>query len=376
MTGDDQAYAVCGGGTGGHIFPALAVAQALRREEPGARVHYFGKAEGMERQLVAKQQIPFEGLEVSGFSRAFTARNLRSLWQAGQGWRQARRRLPALKIRAVLGTGGYVSGPVVLAAASLGIPSIIHESNSVPGLTNRMLGVWATRVCVSHPLAANYFSARKVMVTGFPLREGLDTPTREDGCRAFGLDPQRRVLFVFPGSLAARRINLAVAELLPELQHRVPDLQLIWMSGEKDLPLARQACEKSQTPVSLHAFILDVPKAYAAADLVLARAGAGTVAELSATGKASLLVPYPHATANHQARNAEVLRKVGAAEVMPDAEVDGARLLGRLEKTLRRIEYMRECAAVLSADYPKQAAQALARLLLKYGRMPGGLNAG
>lgn len=368
MSETAQAYAVCGGGTGGHIFPALAVAQALRREEPGARVHYFGKAEGMEKQLVAKQQIPFEGLAVSGFSRSLSPRNLRSLWQAGQGWRRARLRLQALKIRAVLGTGGYVSGPVILAAASLGIPGIIHESNSVPGLTNRLLGAWATRVCVSHPLTADFFSSSKVMVTGFPLREGLEAPSREDGCRAFGLDPGRRVLFIFPGSLAARRINLAVTELLPDLQHRVPDLQLIWMCGEKDLPLARQACAQSQTPVALHPFIHEVPEAYAAADLVLARAGAGTVAELTATGKASLLVPYPHATANHQAKNAEVLRKVGAAEVMRDAEVDGPALLGRLEKTLKRIDYMRDCAAVLRADYPKQAAQALARLLLKYGR--------
>ncbi|MEW6516537.1 MAG: undecaprenyldiphospho-muramoylpentapeptide beta-N-acetylglucosaminyltransferase [candidate division FCPU426 bacterium] len=358
-------FGICGGGTGGHIFPALAVIQALRREDPDVSLCYFGRAGGREEELATRQQIPFCGLVLSGLERRLTLKNVKSLWQASQGWGQARRELRRLNVRVVLGTGGYVCGPVMMAAVSLGLPTIIHESNLIPGLANRWAGAWVTKVCVNYPQTAEYFPAERVTVTGFPLREGLNVPTRNEGCLAYGLDPNRPVLFVFPGSAGARRINQAMAELLPGLKQRKPELQLLWMTGEADLELAQGAMARSGMDGAAHPFITAVPEAYAAADLVLARAGAGTVAELSATGTPALLVPYPHATANHQLQNAEVMQKLGAAEVLLDQEVSPRRLLARLLKLTKRLSFMKECAAVLAADYPKHASQVLARLMIK-----------
>jgi len=359
------AIGICGGGTGGHIFPALAVIQALREQAVTLPVYYFGKEDGMERELIGRYKISFYGLSLSGFSRSFSFRNLVSLWKAGAGFQKARHYLKKLHVKAILGTGGYVCGPVILAAASLGIPSIIHESNYIPGLTNRLLANWVTTVGVSHAPTGKYFPARKVVVTGFPLRERLGEPTREAGCRVFGLDPGKRVLFIFPGSQAARKINRTVADMLPLLTRRIPDLQLIWMTGEADFALAQRASKQTDIRVSLHPFIHEVPEAYAAADVVLARAGAGTIAELSATGKPALLIPYPFATANHQVHNAAVLQKYGSAEVMEDKEVEIQTLLVRLAKIFKRLKQMNECGAILRADYPKQAAQELACRLIR-----------
>ncbi|MCD4812415.1 undecaprenyldiphospho-muramoylpentapeptide beta-N-acetylglucosaminyltransferase [bacterium] len=364
MTAAPGVYGICGGGTGGHIFPALAVVRELQKLAPDAKVYYFGKEKGMEEDLAQQRKLSFIGLKLSGLSRSLTWKNAVSLWQAGAGIGRARHTINQTGIQAILGTGGYVCGPVMLAAANLGIPSIIHESNFFPGLTNRWLGRWVTQVAVSHAPTGKHFSADKVVVTGFPLREGLDALDRESGCKVFGLDPARKILFVFPGSQAARRINRAIADLLPRLNQALPGLQMIWMTGEADYAMAKRVCEKSSVKVSLHAFVHEVPQAYAAADLVLARAGAGTIAELSTTGKPALLVPYPHAAANHQVHNAEVLQKYGSAEMMEDDGLNDETLLARLMKVFKRLRYMNDCGAVLRAGYPKYAARDLAGMLI------------
>ncbi|MBN1595311.1 undecaprenyldiphospho-muramoylpentapeptide beta-N-acetylglucosaminyltransferase [candidate division FCPU426 bacterium] len=364
MTAATMSLGICGGGTGGHIFPALSVVSEIRRLQPEALIYYFGKAGGMEQDLAGRHGLPFYGLELAGITRSWSWQNTVSLWKAGAGFTRARAYLRDLKIQAVLGTGGYVCGPVVLAAASLGLPTIIHESNFVPGVTNRLLGRWVTTVCVTHAQTARYFSGHKVTVTGFPLRERLNEPTREEGSRIFGLDAAKRVLFVFTGSQSAHKVNRAVADLLPMLPKRMPDLQILWMTGEADFPLGQQACQKTSARVELRAFIHEVPEAYATSDMVLARAGAGTVAELSATGIPALLIPYPFAAGNHQAFNAEVMHKYGSAEVMTDKEMDGKTLLHHLEKAFKRLKYMQACGEVLRADYPKHAARDLAVKLL------------
>jgi UDP-N-acetylglucosamine--N-acetylmuramyl-(pentapeptide) pyrophosphoryl-undecaprenol N-acetylglucosamine transferase len=271
----------------------------------------------------------------------------------------------------VLGTGGFVCGPVILAAASLGIPSIIHESNLVPGLTNRLLAGAVTFIAVGHAETCAHFPAPKTVVIGFPLRPDLNRATREQGCAAFGLDPARRVLFVFPGSLAARRINRAVAEALPQLTQRLPDLQVLWMTGSADLGMARNVAEKLSLPVVIREFIHEVPEAYAAADLVLARAGAGTLAELSALGKPALLVPYPYATGDHQTYNAGLLVRAGAAAEMTDAECSGGVLLGKLLELFERQAGLEQAAAAVRAAYPQDAAEVLARKMIELAQKKG-----
>ncbi len=367
-----RGVAVCGGGTGGHIFPALAVGEAVRRLAPDRPVFYFGKAESMERELVAGRDIPFLPLELTGFSRAhtrlagfFIRNNWRSIWKATAGFQQARRLLKELKIGVVMGTGGYVGGPVVLAAISLGLPTMVHESNCFPGLTNRFLGRLVKRVAVSHAETTKYFPAEKTVITGYPLRKRLNEPSREQGCMAFKLNPKQRVLLIFPGSQAARKINSAMAEMLPRLAKRVPDLQFLWMTGEADLTMARRAGESLGPRISIHSFIDQVPEAYAAADLVLARAGAGTVAELAAAGKPAILIPYPYATAHHQEHNAALLQKRGAAEVITDRDLTGPELMEKIIKVLKRLNIMISRATDVKRDYPVNADQEIAGWMIK-----------
>jgi len=280
------------------------------------------------------------------------------------GTQQALKLFHRLPVKAILGTGGFVCGPVILAAAMLRIPSIVHESNAVPGLTNKLLGAMVTRVAVAYPEAAAPFPAKKTVVTGFPLRPDLNRSSREEGCLTFGLDPAKRVLLVFPGSLAARRVNRAVAEVLPKLFRRMPDLQILWMTGKADYALARRLVEKFALPVTIREFIHEVPAAYAAADLVLARAGAGTLAELAATGKPAILVPYPYATHNHQERNAGFMLAAGSAELLADESLDGDALLEKVREVFAKLEGMTQRAAELRARYPQGAAEVLAKMLL------------
>jgi UDP-N-acetylglucosamine--N-acetylmuramyl-(pentapeptide) pyrophosphoryl-undecaprenol N-acetylglucosamine transferase len=254
---------------------------------------------------------------------------------------------------------------VVLAARSLGIPAVIHESNVVPGLTNRWLARVATRVAVGQRASLEQFPEGKTVLTGFPLRPGLNDPDRAAACAVFGLDPGRRVLFVFPGSLAARSINRAVAEMLPHWSRRLPDWQVLWMTGKADFEWARRMLQPLNLPVVVKEFVFEVPEAYAAADIVLARAGAGTLAELSAVGKPSLLVPYPYATGNHQMYNAQLLAKAGAAEIITDARLNGDVLLETFLKMTGNLEAMGRAAAAVREAYPKQAARDLSRMLLE-----------
>jgi len=361
----DGGIVVCGGGTGGHIFPALAVAAELQRQAPGERVLFFGKAHSMEEELAERAGLPFYGIPAAGLSRSLSLKNLAVIWKAMHGFQRAFSLLNKLRVQAVLGTGGFVCGPVVLAAAVQKIPTVIHESNIVPGLTNRLLSGPATRVAVGQAQSLAHFPAGKTLVTGFPLRLGLGRPMHAEGCAKFGLDPKRPVLFVFPGSLAARRINRAVAEALPQLSHQMPALQVLWMTGKTDFDFARRVVEKLGLPVETREFIYDVPEAYAAADLVLARAGAGTLAEWSALGKPSLLVPYPYATDDHQTYNAAALQRAGAAETIKDAELDGDKLLRVLRRMFANLERFAKKAAAIRDAYPRHAAEDLARLLIE-----------
>lgn len=362
---EGQGFAVCGGGTGGHIFPALAVAAELQRLAPGRPVIYMGKARGMEEKLVQRAGLRFFGLAAAGLDRRAVWKNAGVLGKAAWSCWQAARILKSAGVGAVLGTGGFVCGPVILAAALRRIPAVIHESNRIPGLTNKLLAKVAGRVAVSWPETKAYFPARKTLVTGFPLRPGLLGPARATGCKTFGLQPGRRVLFIFPGSLAARRINRVVAESLPAFCRRHPKWQVLWMTGSADFGLARRVVEQFTLPVQIREFIHEVPEAYAAADLVLARAGAGTLAELSATGKPSLLVPYPYAANNHQAHNAGQLVKAGAALAVRDADLTPQVLLERLGGMVKDLRAFAAKAAEVKKHYPQKAAARLAEMMIE-----------
>ncbi len=361
------AFGFCGGGTGGHIFPALAVVRALQKLQPEAAIAYFGKSTGMESRIVPQQGLAFYGLEVTGLSRSLSVGNLKTLWQAGMAYGTARKILKQLRINAVLGTGGFVCGPVITAAASLRIPSVIHESNAVPGLTNRLLGSLASKVAVSHTITARYFDENKIVHTGFPLREGLSATRTEALYSQFGLTPDKITVFIFPGSLAARKINKTIIDLVPQLKNSLPQVQFLWMTGKADFAWVNKACETQGLAASVHEFIDDVPAALAITDLVIARAGAGTVAEISATGKPAILVPYPYATGDHQTKNAMILQKAGMARMVKDGQLHGKLLFSELRRMLDHLDALTECAEVWKHHYPKDAAHQLAQLMVELG---------
>ncbi len=358
-----EVFAVTGGGTGGHIFPALAVAEELHAQCPEARICYVGKEGGMEQDLATRAGLPFYGIPASGLARRLTLNNLAAVGKAVVGFFRARGILKKNRVRAVLGTGGFVCGPVILAARTLGIPTVIHESNVVPGLTNRWLARVADRVAVGQSESLAEFPAGKAVVTGFPLRPGLNEPTRAQACAAFGLNPEQKVLFVFPGSLAARTINRAVTEMLPHWAKQMPGWQVLWMTGKADFELAQKVQKQLNLPVVVKEFVYEVPEAYVAADVIVARAGAGTLAELSVSGKPALLVPYPYATGNHQMFNARLLAKAGSAEIVTDDRLNGAVLQETLMAMIGRYADMQQAAQAVQAAYPKRAAEDLSRML-------------
>lgn len=302
------------GGTGGHVFPALALAEELRRRHEGLKVLFVGGRHGRERGYAEKAGLEFVGLPVRGFLgrglRAFGAawglmRALARSW-----WMMFR-----LRPDVVVGFGGYAGFAPVAMAALRGVPCALHEQNSRPGSANRLLGRWVDRVFLSFPDEAGFFTAKKTLITGNPVRAAI----REAGESAVPCQPDavcRRVLVV-GGSQGARAINDAVVEGLQGLSRR--GFELWHQTGEADFPRVRASYEAagwSADKGRVEPFIEDMAAAYAWADVVLCRAGATTVAELTVTGKPSVLVPYPHATHNHQLANARHLEQAGAAVIL------------------------------------------------------------
>ncbi|MGQ9659256.1 MAG: undecaprenyldiphospho-muramoylpentapeptide beta-N-acetylglucosaminyltransferase [Thermochromatium sp.] len=319
--------AVMAGGTGGHVFPALAVAEALRAQ--GAEVFWIGTQSGMESRLVPEYGFEMEWISIEGVRGKGGMTWLKAPFRLASALGQARTILRRRRPTVVLGLGGFVSGPGGLAARALGIPLIIHEQNSVPGLTNRYLAWFATRVCESFP--GSFPPARRAILTGNPVRRSiLDLPAPAE--RLAGRSGPARLL-VLGGSLGAQALN----ETLPQALARLPlDRRPLvrHQAGERTLELARTAYRQAGVKASVVAFVRDMAEAYAWADLVVCRSGALTVAELSAAGVGSILVPYPFAVDDHQVSNARYLSEVGAARLILQRDLTAAGLADLLSDLL------------------------------------------
>lgn len=318
---------VTGGGTGGHIFPALAFAREAQRRIPGTEVLYIGSARGLETGLVEKAGFPFVAIEISGFRRRLSWENVKTVWRFLKGVHAAKRTLRAFSPDVVLGTGGYVAGPVVFAASRLGIPTVIHEQNVVPGLTNRFLARVADLVAVSFPGTEQAFPrARNVVVTGNPRATEVASADGEEGRRALGVPADKRLVLVVGGSRGARPINDAMLGALDRLG-RCGDLHVVYVTGEGHYDTVRAAAGGRIPPnVTLVPFLYDMPAVLAGADLFVGRAGATTLAEITALGVPSVLIPSPYVTNNHQEKNARRLEAEGAAVVLREAELTPQRL--------------------------------------------------
>jgi UDP-N-acetylglucosamine--N-acetylmuramyl-(pentapeptide) pyrophosphoryl-undecaprenol N-acetylglucosamine transferase len=308
-----------GGGTGGHIFPALAIADALKRESASTKILFVGASDRMEMTRVPDAGYPIKGLWISGIKRNLSFQNLLFPFKLVASLCRSYLILKKFKPQVVIGTGGFASGPLLYMATRLNIPSLIQEQNALPGITNRVLGKYVHRVCVAHQQAEKFFSKNKIVLTGNPLRAEL-TQSLLDSKKArklLGLEPNKVTLLVVGGSLGARRIN----DLLAEQAERITsqNVQILWQCGKL---YEKEFSRYEKKNIHVRAFLDDMSTAYAAADLIISRAGALAVSELCQVGKAVLFIPSPNVAENHQFKNAIAVAEKGAAIVIEEKELD------------------------------------------------------
>jgi UDP-N-acetylglucosamine--N-acetylmuramyl-(pentapeptide) pyrophosphoryl-undecaprenol N-acetylglucosamine transferase len=316
---------IAGGGTGGHIFPAIAIAHALRKNDPACKILFVGAKGKMEMEKVPQAGYEIIGLDIAGFNRNSMLQNLSLPFKMMKSLLQAKEVLTKFNPHVVIGVGGYASFPMLWWAQRKGIPTLIQEQNSFAGKANKILGKKARKICVAYEGMKQFFPADKIILTGNPVRESIVSgmPDRELAIRSFELDPSRFTVLVVGGSLGARSINEAIEAHLSALGSN--DLQLIWQTGKPFADRAKTA-SKGNEAVKTLPFIQHMEQAYAAADLVVSRAGAMAISELCVVKKPVIFVPYPFASEDHQSVNAQYLVNRNAAVMIPDAEV-GEKLL-------------------------------------------------
>jgi UDP-N-acetylglucosamine--N-acetylmuramyl-(pentapeptide) pyrophosphoryl-undecaprenol N-acetylglucosamine transferase len=350
---------LAGGGTGGHVIPALAIAQQLKKEY-SADVLFIGTPRGMENRLVPAAGFDLKLVQVGALNRVSLATRLRTLSDLPRAVLSASQMLAAFRAEVVIGVGGYASGPAMAAAIVKRIPTIAFEPNVVPGFANRRIARWVTTAAVQFEQTGQYF--RKYKVTGVPVRPAFF----EISPRATNATPP--TLLIFGGSQGAHAINAAVIEALPQLRAQVPGLRIIHQTGERDYNDARAAYDKSGVDAEVSAFITDMPAIFARADVLVCRAGASTVGEVTAAGKPALFIPFPRAADNHQKVNALALVRAGAAALLGESLLTADRLVetvAGLFANRQQLEQMGQAAKKLS--HPN-AAQDVAKMAAELAR--------
>ena len=319
---DELRVIIAGGGTGGHVFPAIAIANALKKRIPAAEILFIGALGRMEMQKVPAAGYQIIGLNIAGIQRRLTLKNLLVPFKLLHSMMRSNKILKQFKPQLVVGVGGYASAPVVNQAVRQGIPVLIQEQNSYPGITNRMLGRKAQKICVAYEGMERFFDKSKLTLTGNPVRSDIINlhGKQQEALKHFGLQPGRPILLVTGGSLGARSINHAVEKHLPFWVDE--GIQVIWQTGTHYLQSARQAARKFEGAVSVNPFIDRMDLAYAAADMIVSRAGAIAISEICIVQKAAILVPSPYVAEDHQTKNALALVHHHAAVLVKDHEVE------------------------------------------------------
>ena len=313
---------ISGGGTGGHIFPAISIANTLRKRFPSCEILFVGAEDRMEMEKVPAAGYPIVGLPVSGFDRSNKLNNIKVIGKLLKSLRLASKTIREFKPDIAIGVGGYASGPTLWMAGRQGIPTLIQEQNSYAGVTNKLLARSARKICVAYEGMEKFFPYEKLIVTGNPVRSDLEEALtkKEEAIRFFGLDPNRKTILVVGGSLGARTINQSIIAGLDAL-YTLEDVQVIWQTGKNYNEEALKHLKAYHgIPVWCSDFITRMDYAYAAADLVISRAGAGSISELCLLRKPVILVPSPNVAEDHQTKNALALVVKNAAIMIPDAE--------------------------------------------------------
>ena len=312
---------ISGGGTGGHIFPAVSIANAVKDLRPDAKILFVGALGRMEMQRVPAAGYDIKGLPIQGFDRKNLLKNVKVLYKIWKSQRMARQIIKEFRPQVAVGVGGYASGPTLNMAAAQGIPCLLQEQNSYAGVTNKLLAKKAAKICVAYEGMERFFPAEKIMLTGNPVRQQLleSTVTREAAVRSFGLDPEKKTILLVGGSLGARTINESVLQHLDLIKNG--DVQFIWQTGKfYSAEIAERLKGHEMPQLKVLDFISDMAAAYKAADLVISRAGASSVSEFCLLGKPVILVPSPNVAEDHQTKNALALVHRDAALYVKDVE--------------------------------------------------------
>lgn len=320
---DELRVIISGGGTGGHIFPAVSIANEIKAKRPDAKILFVGAEGRMEMQRVPAAGYPIKGLPIAGFNRKNLLKNIPVLFKIMESRRMARRILRDFRPQVAVGVGGYASGPTLNVAESMGIPTLLQEQNSYAGVTNKLLAKKARKICVAYDGMSRFFPADKILFTGNPVRQNLleGTVQKDDAVRSFGLVPGKRTILVIGGSLGARTLNESILGNLPLVKQQ-SNVQFVWQTGKYYSNAIKEELDRRGCPDNLKVmdFIADMKQAYAAADLVISRAGAGSISEFCLLGKPVILVPSPNVAEDHQTKNALALVQKNAALYVPDAE--------------------------------------------------------
>lgn len=330
---------LAGGGTGGHIYPAVTIARGLQARVPDCEILFVGTQQGLEKDIIPKEGFPFRTIDVQGMQRKWGWDTLRTIGKLFKALEQSRRILREFQPDVVVGTGGYVCGPVVLMASLLRIPAAIQEQNVIPGMTNKILSRFVKLVLVGFAEAARYFPPGiKIAAPGNPVRPDIINAERDGGLRAFGLNPHKRTILVAGGSRGARTINEAMLQVYRDFADD-KDVQILHVTGNSEYEALKAKTKEDGISfqkggnIILVPYLYNMPEALAAADMIVYRAGAVGLAEIAVRGLPAVLIPYPYAAENHQEYNARLVEQKGAAAVITDKELTGE----LLSQTIRHL---------------------------------------
>lgn len=359
---------ISGGGTGGHIFPAVSIANAIKELHPDADILFVGAEGRMEMHRVPAAGYPIKGLPVAGFDRKNLLKNIPVLIKLFKSQRLARKIVKDFRPHVAVGVGGYASGPTLKVAGNMGIPTLLQEQNSYAGVTNKLLAKQAKKICVAYEGMERFFDKNKIILTGNPVRQGLlnETTTREEAIASFGLDPNKRTILILGGSLGARTINQCLMNNLNKVKSS--DVQFIWQTGKIYIEEAQVAVKQAGELPMLHVtdFISDMAIAYRAADLVISRAGAGSISEFCLLQKPVILVPSPNVAEDHQTKNALALVNKNAALYVKDVDAKEL-LLDKAIETVNQPELLRNLSKNIAELAFTDSANVIAKEVIKLG---------
>lgn len=357
---------ISGGGTGGHIFPAISIANAIKELHPNAKILFVGAEGRMEMHRVPAAGYPIKGLPVAGFDRKNLLKNIPVLIKLFKSQQLARKIVKDFRPHVAVGVGGYASGPTLKVAGSMGIPTLLQEQNSYAGVTNKLLAKQAKKICVAYEGMERFFDKNKIILTGNPVRQGLlnENTTREEAIASFGLDPNKRTILILGGSLGARTINQCLMNNLDKVKSS--GVQFIWQTGKIYIEEARTSVAQAGELPMLHVtdFISDMAIAYRAADLVISRAGAGSISEFCLLQKPVILVPSPNVAEDHQTKNALALVNKNAALYVKDADAKEL-LLDKAIETVNQPELLNNLSKNIAELAFTNSANVIAKEVIK-----------